>query len=81
MVRFTDAVVFSLDGDAAGRRAAGRALQPPLPHASDTRSLRFLFLPTEHDPDSYARALGPAAFAQPLARPVPLSQQIVAEAG
>ena len=58
LVRFTDAVVFSFDGDAAGRRAAGRALEASLPHATDTRSFRFLFLPAEHDPDSYVRELG-----------------------
>ena len=64
LVRFTDAVVFSFDGDAAGRRAAGRALEASLPHASDTRSFRFLFLPPEHDPDSFVRELGAAAFEQ-----------------
>ena len=52
LFRFTDSVVFSFDGDAAGRRAAGRALEASLPHATDTRSVRFLFLPAEHDPDS-----------------------------
>jgi len=81
LVRFTDAVVFSFDGDAAGRRAAGRALEASLPHATDTRSFRFLFLPPEHDPDSYVRELGAAAFDQCVAGAVPLSRQIVAQAG
>src|SRR5450755_2474840 len=56
LVRFTDSVVFSFDGDAAGRRAAGRALEASLPHATDTRTVRFLYLPSDHDPDSYVRA-------------------------
>ena len=64
LFRFTDAVVFSFDGDAAGRRAAARALEAALPHATDLRSVRFLFLPPEHDPDSYVRELGAAAFEQ-----------------
>ncbi|MEO5881612.1 MAG: DNA primase [Caldimonas sp.] len=81
LVRFTDAVVFSFDGDAAGRRAAGRALEASLPHASDTRSFRFLVLPPEHDPDSYVRELGAEAFEQRVAGAVPLSKQIVAQAG
>ncbi|MBP6901918.1 MAG: DNA primase [Burkholderiaceae bacterium] len=81
LFRFTDAVVFSFDGDAAGRRAAGRALEAALPHASDTRAIRFLFLPAEHDPDSYIRELGPQAFEQALAGAVPLSEQLVAQAG
>ena len=81
LFRFTDAVVFSFDGDAAGRRAAARALEAALPHATDTRSVRFLFLPTEHDPDSYIRELGPEAFERAVAQAVPLSAQLVAHAG
>ena len=81
LFRFTESVVFSFDGDAAGRRAAGRALEASLPHASDLRSIRFLFLPTEHDPDSYIRELGPAAFERALGQAVPLSTQLIAQAG
>ena len=77
LFRFTDTVVFSFDGDAAGRRAAGRALEAALPHATDLRSVRFLFLPSEHDPDSYVRALGSAAFEEQIAKAVPLSRQLI----
>ncbi len=80
LFRFTDSVVFSFDGDAAGRRAAGRALEASLPHASDLRTVRFLFLPPEHDPDSYVRELGPEAFDQQVTQAVPLSRQLVAQA-
>ncbi len=74
LFRFTEAVVFSFDGDAAGRRAARKALEAALPWASDTRSIRFLFLPPEHDPDSYVRAHGPEAFAQAVKEATPLSR-------
>ncbi|MGN6827282.1 DNA primase [Paucibacter sp. M5-1] len=77
LFRFTESVVFSFDGDAAGRRAAGRALEAALPHATDTRSVKFLFLPTEHDPDSYVRDLGAEAFEQCVAEAVPLSRQLL----
>ena len=80
LFRFTDAVVFSFDGDAAGRRAAGRALEASLAHATDTRSVRFLFLPPEHDPDSYVREHGTARFAACIEQAVPLSRQLVAMA-
>ncbi len=80
LFRFTDAVVFSFDGDAAGRRAAGRALEASLPHATDLRSVRFLFLPPEHDPDSYVRELGAAAFEAQVTRAVPLSRQLIEQA-
>ena len=77
LFRSTDSVVFSFDGDAAGRRAASRALEAALPHATDSRTVRFLFLPPEHDPDSYVRALGAAAFEQAIASAVPLSAQLL----
>lgn len=77
LFRFTDSVVFSFDGDAAGRRAATRALEAALPHASDLRTVRFLFLPPEHDPDSFVRAEGSAAFERAVAQAVPLSRQLV----
>ena len=81
LFRFTDSVVFSFDGDAAGRRAARRALEASLPHASDTRTVRFLFLPSEHDPDSFVRELGAAAFERRIAEAVPLSRQLIEAAG
>ena len=77
LFRFTDAVVFSFDGDAAGQRAARKALDGALPHASDVRSVKFLFLPAEHDPDSYIRSYGPAAFAQQVSEAMPLSRFLV----
>jgi DNA primase len=80
LFRFTDVVVFSFDGDAAGRRAAARALEAALPHAGDLRSLKFLFLPPEHDPDSFVREFGPEAFEQAVHRAVPLSRQLIEQA-
>jgi len=80
LFRFTDSVVFSFDGDAAGRRAAARALEAALPHAGDTRTVRFLFLPPEHDPDSYVREFGAEAFERFVADAVPLSRQLVEHA-
>lgn len=62
LLRQTDRIVFSFDGDSAGQRAAQRALEACLPLMSDDKEIRFLFLPTEHDPDSYVRAYGAPAF-------------------
>lgn len=80
LLRFTDHIVFSFDGDAAGRRAASRALEAALALASDLRSFRFLFLPPEHDPDSYVRAHGAEAFEKFVQTAVPLSRQLVERA-
>jgi DNA primase len=80
LLRFTDHVVFSFDGDSAGRRAAGRALEAALPHVSDLRSFRFLFLPSEHDPDSFVRELGAEAFEQAVRDAQPLSRMLLDKA-
>ena len=82
LFRYTDQVVFSFDGDNAGRRAAHKALVAALPYATDTRSIKFLFLPPEHDPDSYIRAHGTEAFAALIKQATPLSvflQQVGSE--
>ncbi|WP_269532342.1 DNA primase [Chitinimonas sp. BJYL2] len=62
LMRLADRTIFCFDGDAAGRKAAWRALENSLPLASDAKTLSFLFLPSEHDPDSYIRAFGKEAF-------------------
>ncbi|MGE5652500.1 MAG: DNA primase [Bacillota bacterium] len=79
LLRQTDHVIFSFDGDAAGRRAARRALDACLPHATDNKTLKFLFLPAEHDPDSYIRELGAEAFEQQVRDAMPLSQFLLNE--
>jgi DNA primase len=77
LFRFTENVVFSFDGDAAGRRAARKALEGALPYASDVRTVKFLFLPPEHDPDSFIRENGSEAFARAVQSAVPLSTFLV----
>jgi DNA primase len=77
LFRFTDSVVFSFDGDAAGRRAARKALDGALPFATDVRTVKFLFLPAEHDPDSFIREHGRDAFARYVSDAVPLSRFLI----
>ncbi len=74
LLRLADEVVFSFDGDAAGQRAAWRALENALPALRDGKQVRFLFLPQEHDPDSYIREHGREAFEQFIDSALPLSQ-------
>jgi DNA primase len=73
LLRQTDRIVFSFDGDSAGQRAAQRALEACLPILGDDKEIRFLFLPSEHDPDSYIRQYGTAAFEQAVSQAMPLS--------
>lgn len=74
LLRQTDQVIFSFDGDSAGRRAARRALDACMPLVNDTKTIKFLFLPTEHDPDSFVREYGSDAFQQAISDAMPLSQ-------
>ncbi|WP_459614585.1 DNA primase [Bordetella sp. 2513F-2] len=79
LLRASDKVVFSFDGDGAGRRAAWRALQACLPVLRDDISIRFLFLPEDHDPDSYVRELGAEAFRARLGEAPALSRFLLDE--
>jgi DNA primase len=80
LLRQTDSVIFSFDGDKAGRRAARRALEACLPQVTDNKTIKFLFLPTEHDPDSFVRERGYEAFEQEIHEAMPLSQFLLREA-
>ena len=64
--RLVSEVVFSFDGDRAGRAAAWRALQNALPQAEEGREIRFLFLPEGHDPDTLVGEEGREAFEKRL---------------
>ncbi len=74
LLRQTDEVVFCFDGDAAGRKAAWHALEVSLPNLADNKAMRFLFLPPEHDPDSFVREKGKEAFEKKLETAGPLSE-------
>jgi DNA primase len=73
LLRLVDDLVFCFDGDAAGRKAAWRALEVAVPLVPDQKSVRFLFLPEGEDPDSFVRANGQEAFARLLEGAEPLS--------
>jgi DNA primase len=79
LLRLTDKVMFCFDGDAAGRRAAWRAMENALPQLIDGKNIGFLFLPSRHDPDSFVREHGTAAFEQLLQEALPLSSYVLRE--
>lgn len=56
--------VLCFDGDAAGRRAAGRAARTALPRLGEGRGLRFALLPPGRDPDELARSAGQPGLAR-----------------
>jgi DNA primase len=68
--RMTPEPILTFDGDAAGRRAAFRAVETALPHLQPGHSVRFAFLPDGSDPDDLVRQHGPAAMQDILDRRV-----------
>jgi DNA primase len=79
LLRLADELVFCFDGDAAGRKAAWRALEVSLPLAPDHKPIRFLFLPDGEDPDTYVRKHGKAQFEARLGEADTLSQFLLGQ--
>ena len=79
LLRQADRVIFCFDGDNAGRKAAARALEASLEHVVDNKTIAFLFLPTEDDPDSYVRAHGAEAFRKLAEQAMPLTDFLMQE--
>jgi len=64
--------ILCFDGDAAGRRAAFRAVETVLPHLKPGTSMGFGFLPGGYDPDDLIRKQGGSTFQVLLAGARPL---------
>ncbi|HEY3641399.1 MAG TPA: DNA primase [Xanthobacteraceae bacterium] len=70
--KMADEPTLCFDGDAAGRRAAYRAVDVALPLLRPGKSLRFATLPDGNDPDDLVRSGGRAAIEDVLAGARPL---------
>jgi DNA primase len=68
--------VLCFDGDAAGQRAAARALERALPLLKPGLSLRFATLPEGEDPDTLVLRHGAAAMQEVLDRALPLAEAL-----
>ena len=79
LFRQSDRVIFCFDGDAAGRKAAWRALENALPVLADGKNAGFLFLPDGEDPDDFVRRRGKAAFEALIDHAMPASEFLLAE--
>lgn len=81
LYRYCESVVCCFDGDAAGRRAAWKALESALPTLTDGRQLKFMFLPEGEDPDSLVRREGKRAFQNRLGEALPAIEYLFSELG
>ncbi|GIK25195.1 MAG: DNA primase [Betaproteobacteria bacterium] len=79
LLRQADRVIFCFDGDNAGRKAAARALEASLEQVADNKTVAFLFLPPEDDPDSYVRAHGADAFRRLARQAMPMTDFLMQE--
>jgi len=70
--RMVEVPVLCFDGDAAGRRAAMRAVERALPMLGPMRSLSIVSLPEGLDPDDLIKQRGAAAMRKILAEPASL---------
>ena len=77
LLRATDHVIFAFDGDAAGGKAARRALEATLPVIGDMKRASFLLLPEGEDPDSLVKERGAAGFMAELEQALPLSRFLI----
>ena len=73
LFRYTSHIVFCFDGDAAGQRAAWKALESSVAHVREGRQIRFLMLPEGHDPDSLIREEGLEVFRGRVDEAMPFS--------
>lgn len=77
LFRLTDHVIFAFDGDAAGRKAARRAMEVTLPVIADDKRASFVLLPGDEDPDSLIRTQGAGAFEAQVEQAMPLSRWFI----
>lgn len=68
--------ILCFDGDAAGQRAAVRALDRILPILKPDHSVKFAFLPKEHDPDSLIKDAGVPAMERVLKNAIGLFEMM-----
>jgi len=79
--RFTNEIVFCFDGDAAGRKAARRAMENAIPAMEDGRQVKFLYLPEGEDPDTLIRQIGTDKFTRLVEGATPLESFLFEELG
>lgn len=76
LLKFNDTLTLCFDGDKAGQKAALRTLEVAMPVLPDGKSLKFLVLPSEHDPDTYIKANGASAMQAAIDVALPLSDYL-----
>ncbi len=79
LLKQADRIVFCFDRDAAGDKAAWRAMEASLEHLADNKRIEILQMPGNQDPDEYIREYGKDQFLHHANNATPLSQFILRE--
>ena len=79
LLKQANRVVFCFDRDAAGDRAAWRAMEVSLGHLADNKIVEILQMPGNQDPDEYIREHGKEAFVQQTRSATRLSEFLLRE--
>lgn len=74
--RHCDDPILCFDGDSAGQRAANRCIDVALPIIEAGKSVRFITLPQDEDPDSLIQSSGAAAFHALLQKAEPMAARL-----
>jgi DNA primase len=77
LIRLADRIVFCFDRDAAGERAAKRAMEVSLEYLVDGKSIEFLYMDGDQDPDEFVRTHGREAFVQQTQNSARLSDFLI----
>lgn len=79
LLRLASRVIFCFDRDAAGDKAAWRAMETSLEHLVDHKRVEFLQMPGDQDPDEFVRAHGREAFLKAADQATRLSEFLLRE--
>lgn len=74
LFRYSNNIVFCLDGDFAGIKAAERIIDNLLEIITPSKQASFIFLPNGLDPDDFLRKFGKTAFLHLVTQQISLSQ-------
>jgi len=77
LFRHTSNIIFSFDGDRAGKAAGWKALETCLPLMQDGYQVSFLFLPDGEDPDTMVKKIGKEAFIDLMNNATPLTDFLI----
>ncbi|WII23722.1 DNA primase [Buchnera aphidicola] len=74
MFNMTKTIIFCYDGDQAGRQASWQTLIKSLPYLDGKKSLKFIFLPKNEDPDSIIKKEGKKSFKKRIKNAIYMSE-------